>query len=203
MTSRTEDLLAIRPNIASAKIYDTMGADELFQNKTLRPIIKLQHNLLIAVFKNYSVKHKNVFSVLSLQKQLDYIDNAIHKDMKYRNSVKGMIIGQFTVEEYALYIQNSSAINKRMMTIVKERLINSIQIIQQHLSKGNDSGFFRFRFTGTQHWYKRILAAGFRDPGIHGVESGISKRSAFEWTWPEAAARGFRVDRGPRFSRAA
>jgi hypothetical protein len=51
--------------------------------------------------------------------------------MKYRNSVKGMIIGQFTVEEYALYIQNSSAINKRMMTIVKERLINSIQILAE------------------------------------------------------------------------
>jgi hypothetical protein len=42
-----------------------------------------------------------------------------------------MIIGQFTVEEYALYIQNSSAINKRMMTIVKERLINSIQILAE------------------------------------------------------------------------
>jgi hypothetical protein len=129
MTSRTEELLAIRPIIASAKIYDSMSTDELFQNKTLRPVIKLQHDLLIAAFKNYSIKHKNVFSELSLQKQLDYIDNAINKDMKFRNSIKGMIIGQFTVEEYALYIKNSSALNKRMMGIVKERLINSIQIL--------------------------------------------------------------------------
>lgn len=131
MTSRTEDLLAIRPNIASAKIYDAMSTDELFQNKTLRPIIKLQHNLLIAVFKNYITKHKNVFSELSLQKQLSYIDNAIQRDMKFRNSVKGMIIGQFTIEEYALYIQNSSALNKRMMNIVKERLIDSIQVFAE------------------------------------------------------------------------
>jgi ATP-dependent Clp protease ATP-binding subunit ClpA len=48
--------------------------------------------------------------------------------MKFRNSVKGMIIGQFTVEEYTTYIQNSSALNKRMMNIVKERLIDSIQV---------------------------------------------------------------------------
>ena len=128
MTSRTDDLLAIRPIITSAKVYENMGADELFQNKTLRPIIKLQHNLLIAVFKNYIAKHKNVFYDLSLEKQLAYIDNAIHKDMKFRNSVKGMIIGQFTVEEYNLYIQNSSALNKRMMNITKERLINNIQV---------------------------------------------------------------------------
>ncbi len=131
MTMRSENLLSIRPIIASAKIYDSMSSEELFQNKTLRPIIKMQHDLLIAVFKNYITKHKNVFSELSLQKQLAYIDNVIHKDMKYRNSVKGMIIGQFTVEEYTLYIQNSSALNKRMMNIVKERLINSIQVFAQ------------------------------------------------------------------------
>jgi len=128
MISRTENLLAVRPIIASAKIYDAMSSEELFQNKTLRPIIKMQHDLFIAVFSNYISKRKNVFYELSLQKQLAYMDNAIHKDMKFRNSVKGMIIGQFTVEEYTLYIENSSALNKRMMNIVKERLINSVQL---------------------------------------------------------------------------
>lgn len=128
MTNRTDSLLALRPDISSAKIYDNMSADELFQNKTLRPIIKFQHDLFIAVLNNYIHKHKNVFYELSPQKKLDYIDNAIHKDMKFRNSIKGMIIGQFTIEEYTIYIKNSSALNKRMMNIVKERLLNSIQL---------------------------------------------------------------------------
>lgn len=131
MTSRTEDLLAIRTQILSAKINDNMSSDELFQNTTLRPVIKMQHDLLIAVFRNYIAKHKNVFYELSLEKQLAYIENSIHKDMKFRNSLKGMIIGQFTVEEYDLYIKNSSALNKRMMNIVKERLIDSIQVFQK------------------------------------------------------------------------
>ena len=39
-----------------------------------------------------------------------------------------MIIGQFTTEEYELYITNSSALNKRMMNIVKERIISSLQL---------------------------------------------------------------------------
>ncbi|RCW90731.1 glyoxalase [Winogradskyella arenosi] len=131
MISRTDHLLALRPQIRSAKIYDNMGSDERFQNTTMRPVIKLQHPLLIAVFKNYIRKHKNVFYDLSLEKQLGYIDNAIHKDTKFRNSVKGMLIGQFTVEEYEIYIQNSSALNKRMMTIVKERLIDSVQVLAE------------------------------------------------------------------------
>jgi len=128
MSLRSEQLISIRPIISSAKIYDSMGADELFQNKTLRPIIKLQHHLLIGVFSNYITKRKHVFYDLSLEKQLAYIDNSINKDMKFRNSIKGMIIGHFTVEEYELYIKNSSALNKRMMNIVKERLINSVQL---------------------------------------------------------------------------
>jgi len=129
MTDRSINLNHIRPIIPSALIYDTMSDDERFQNTTLRPVIKLQNELLIEVFKNYVYKHKNVFYELSLSKQLDYIENAIHKDMKFRNSLKGMVIGQFTIEEYAIYIKNSSALNKLMMDLVKERIINHIQLL--------------------------------------------------------------------------
>lgn len=128
--NRSTNLLAIRPQISTALFFDTMSADERFQNATLRPIIKLQSDLFIEVFKNYANKHKNVFYDLSIEKQIHYIENAIHKDMKFRNSLKGMIIGQFTVEEYKFYITNSSDLNKRMMNIVKERLISNIQVFQ-------------------------------------------------------------------------
>ncbi|MGB0982018.1 MAG: glyoxalase [Winogradskyella sp.] len=128
MATRSKNLLALRPEISALKINETMSADELFQNKTLRPIIKLQHNLLIAVFKNYIALRKNVFYNLTLEKQLAYIDNAITKDIKFRNSVKGLIMGQFTVEEYARYTTNASAINKRIMSIIKERLVSNIQV---------------------------------------------------------------------------
>jgi hypothetical protein len=129
MTDRSINLNQIRPVITSALIYDTMSDDERFQNVTLRPVIKLQNELFIEVFKNYVSKHKNVFYELSLSKQLDYIENAIHKDMKFRNSLKGMVIGQFTIEEYDIYIKNSSALNKRMMNLVKERIVNHIQLL--------------------------------------------------------------------------
>lgn len=128
MTNRTDDLLQLRPSIPTASINDTMTSEERFQNSTLRPLLKLQNDLIVAVFKNYILKHKNVFYGLSLTRRLEYIDNAISKDIKFRNSIKGMIIGQFTLEEYASYVQNSSALNKRMMNLVKERLLSHIQL---------------------------------------------------------------------------
>ncbi|OBX24109.1 MULTISPECIES: glyoxalase [Bizionia] len=132
--NRSEQLLASRPEIPSAKFHDAMSPDERFQNTTLRPVIKLQNDLLIEVFKNYANKHKGVFYDLSIEKQMDYIENAIQKDIKFRNALKGIIIGQFTVDEYQFYITNSSALNKRMMNIVKERLISNIQLFETQLA---------------------------------------------------------------------
>jgi len=130
MNQRSADLLSLRPEIPTAKITPDMSKDEQFQNGTLRPIIKFQNPLLIEAFKNYISKHKNAFYELSIEKRLDYIENAIQKDIKFRNSLKGMIIGQFTVEEYMAYIQNSSALNKRMMNMVVERLKDQAQAFE-------------------------------------------------------------------------
>ncbi len=129
--NRSSKVLDIRPQILTAIIHDRMSADERFQNTTLRPILKLQHDLFIEVFRNYISKHKKVFYDLSLEKRIAYIENAIHKDMKFRNSVKGMVIGQFTIEEYKIYIENSSALNKRMMNMVKGRLLSAIQLFER------------------------------------------------------------------------
>lgn len=131
MNSRQFNIKSIRPEIATTTINDSMSIDERFQNLVLRPIIKLQNDLFIAVFKNYITKHKSVFYTLSLEKRINYIENAVQKDIKFRNSLKGMVIGQFTVEEYLIYIENSSALNKRMMTIVKDRLVSHIQLFDK------------------------------------------------------------------------
>lgn len=128
MNDRPNDIKRIRPEIPKARINDQMSDEERFQNITLRPVVKLQNPLLIEMFRNYISKRKNVFYNLSLEKRLDYIENAVNKDMKFRNSLKGMIIGQFTVEEYLIYIQNSSALNKRMANLIRERLISQVQL---------------------------------------------------------------------------
>lgn len=130
MDSLSDRRLDIRPTITASHFNSQMGFDEHFQNKTLRPVIKLQNDLLVEAFKNYANKHKGVFYDLSLEKKMEYIERAIQKDIKFRNSLKGMIIGQFTVEEYRDYITNSSALNKRMMNMVVERLKDQMQILE-------------------------------------------------------------------------
>lgn len=128
MNSRSSDLIRIRPDIKSAQINDLMSDEERFQNETIRPILKMQNDLFVLVFKNYILKHKNVFLDLSFDRKSTYIENAIQKDIKFRNSLKGMVIGMFSLEEYQRYILNSSALNKRMMNMLMERLKDQMQL---------------------------------------------------------------------------
>ncbi|MDG1291831.1 MAG: glyoxalase [Flavobacteriaceae bacterium] len=130
MNDRPNDIKRIRPEIGSTQSFRQMGLEEKFQNNTLRPILKLQNPLLIAVFHNYIVKHKGVFYDLSIEKRLAYIENALYKDQKFRNALKGMIIGHFTVDEYKDYIAYSSSLNKRMMNMAVERLKNQVEYFQ-------------------------------------------------------------------------
>ncbi len=130
MKNRDHSIVSLRPQILSARITPNMSSEEYFQNKILRPVLKLQNNLFIAVFKNYIKKNKNVFYEINIEKRLKYIEHAIQKDIKFRNSLKGIIIGQFTVEEYEEYIKNSSAINKRMMSLLISRLQDQVQLLE-------------------------------------------------------------------------
>lgn len=108
------------------------SSDEIFQNEVLRPILKLQNDLFIVSFINYVDKNKKDFYDLTVDKKLATIENVIQKDIKFRNALKGMIIALFTLDEFALYIKNSSNLNKRMMGMLIERLKSQVQLFEKN-----------------------------------------------------------------------
>ncbi|WP_264509789.1 glyoxalase [Flavobacterium sp. N1719] len=129
MEPRDPSLMELRGN-AIGTINPNSSSEEVFQNQTLRPILKLQNDLFIEVFRNYAVKQKSVFFTLGPDKKMAYIENVIQRDIKFRNSLKGMVIGLFTVQEYQEYILNSSNLNKRMMNMLIERLKSQVQLFE-------------------------------------------------------------------------
>lgn len=104
--------------------------EEYFQNEILRPILKLQNDLLIITFINYVNKNKIDFNSFSVEKKIVVIENSIQKDIKFRNTLKGMIVGLFTIEEYKKYIQNSSSLNKRIMGMLIERIKSQVEVLE-------------------------------------------------------------------------
>jgi hypothetical protein len=129
MKTRDLSILELRGS-SIGNITEQSSSEEIFQNKTLRPILKFQNDLFIEVFMNYAVKQKGVFFKLSPDKKMTYIENTIQRDIKFRNSLKGMVIGLFTTEEYNTYIKNSSNLNKRMMNMLIERLKSQVLLLE-------------------------------------------------------------------------
>ena len=131
MDTRTQNLIELRPEIPGAKVTAQTTPNEKFQNETLRPIAKMQSDLLIEIFRNYIERRKNVYDKLSNQKQADYIEHAVKHDAKLRNIVKGVFIGMFTQDEYITYIENHRALNKRITNLTIERLKSYMQYFEK------------------------------------------------------------------------
>ena len=72
-----------------------------------------------------------MFHGLSIPKKLQYIENSVQRDVKFRNNLKGMILGLLTLEEFEVYTENSSALNKRMMNLLIERLKDQVQLLEK------------------------------------------------------------------------
>ncbi len=113
------------------KINSQTSEDELFQNQILRPILKLQNDLYVEIFKYYIIKNKLPFGEFLIDKKLVYIEKTILNDNKFRNLLIGITIGFLKIEEYKLYSKNASALNKRIITMLIERLKSQVQLLDE------------------------------------------------------------------------
>lgn len=111
------------------EIRSQSSEEEVFQNKTLRPILKLQNDLIIAVFQSYLNQNKIPFDDFSLDKKMKTIEGVILKDISFQNTLKGIVVGLFTVNEFSLYSNNTSGFNKRIRSMLIERLQSQLQLI--------------------------------------------------------------------------
>lgn len=113
------------------KVNHQTSAEEYFQNQTLRPILKLQNDIYLELFKNYIIKNKASFNQFSIEKKMYYIENSILNDNKLRNLLIGTTIGLFLLDEFITYSQKTSEINKRIITMLIERLKSQIQLLDE------------------------------------------------------------------------
>lgn len=103
--------------------------EEVFQNATLRPILKLQNDLIVLVFQNYVNQIKLPFKDFTMEKKMSSIATIISKDIQLQNTLKGIVIGLFTTEEYLYYSKTISNSNKRIKAMLIERLQSQLQLL--------------------------------------------------------------------------
>ena len=126
MNQRDEQLLALRPTISAAVVTETMTEEEKFQNRTLRPILKWQNPLLLALFREHIQSRKNAFYSLTADQRRQYIAQVLQKDTILRSTLKGVVIGHFTEAEFTHYASRARTLDKRILQMIAQRLLSQL-----------------------------------------------------------------------------
>lgn len=127
---RDKKIIELRPELSNVTLptiedNNPILSIEAFQNQTLRPILKLQHDLLIAIFSHNIVVRKNAFYNLPEKSRSEYVSHTLKNDLKFKNRLIGVIIGHFTLEEYSFFENNEAEITRRITDLLIQRLISA------------------------------------------------------------------------------
>ena len=123
--------IEIRPKLNIVSEDEYISFSERFSNTTLRPIIKLQHDLFIAVFKNNAKSRKLILKNLSNQKMMAFVDSLLFKDSNFKPLVIGLVIGHFTIEEYNQYVERTADVDKIIISLIDEAMHDSLSELKK------------------------------------------------------------------------
>ena len=116
----------VRPKLPESLIEGHLKEEELFQNMVLRPVIKMQHDVLILRVKSYFISKRVMFNVMDKKKRTLAIEQAFLGDNAFKKEIQGMILGQLNVDEFQGYLKNERSMNKRIIQMVRNRMLDSL-----------------------------------------------------------------------------
>lgn len=109
-----------RPIVALEKEADTDM--EKFQNLTLRPILKLQNELLTQFFQNQLIDKKIHWEKLESNRRREVIHATFQKEISFRSFTIGLVCGHYNDQETKFYLQHKTELNKRIISMSIERI---------------------------------------------------------------------------------
>jgi len=119
-TRPNDALQALRP-LVPAETTDADGTAGAFLHATLRPVLKLQNELLLAVVADFVRDHH---IVLRPTDQYHQLTELLTRNTKLRYTVVGLISGQFATNEYSYYRQHRSELNRRLLEMALRRVLD-------------------------------------------------------------------------------
>jgi hypothetical protein len=117
-----ELLLALRPQV---EVLPSFGSEvEAFQHQVLRPVLKLQNDLLREAFIAYVGA-----SGLSLprERMARFVQEQFRRNLQLKELLGGMVCGMFTRSEHQFYLQHRAEVRKRINSLLLQRLTDQMQ----------------------------------------------------------------------------
>lgn len=125
MDNNNEKKLSIRPILKNMPLK-YFSDEEAFQNKTLRPILKMQNELLLKLFFEQLSKLRINWKELSVVQKQSVLNNLFKTDISFKNALTYIIAGQFTIDEFDCFLENPKIFSKRICQMAKQRIESQV-----------------------------------------------------------------------------
>ena len=115
-------LLALRPLIAEAGTAPAATVGH-FLHATLRPVLKLQNDLLLLLVADF-VRDHHLRLAPDHTEQQRQLAELLRRNTKLRYTIVGLTTGQFTTAEYAFYRAHRAELNRRLLELAQRRVLD-------------------------------------------------------------------------------
>ena len=122
-----------RPPIKNVVVNSDCSPEEIFQNTVIRQIVKMKHDLIVIHTKHNIHRKRKDFNLLGREDQLKFLNVTFNKDQLFKSELKGVIIGHLSIEEYSIYSKMANAVNRRILSIIRERMIDHLDVLTSWL----------------------------------------------------------------------
>lgn len=115
-------LLALRPVLPAVLPASGHATPADFLHHTLRPLLKLQNDVLLAVVADFVRDHHMPLAAASATEQQRLLAELLARNTKLRYIVIGLICGLFTGAELIYYREHRSELNRRLLELATRRV---------------------------------------------------------------------------------
>ena len=121
MTDRDAVLLAARP-VVDADPARAATPLEAFVHETLRPVLKLQNELVLQVVVAELRKRTPRFADAAVDDRVVHLERLLGGDSRLKRTLVGVAMGALTAPELAFWLRHESEVRRRTVALLVQRV---------------------------------------------------------------------------------
>ncbi len=123
-TDRDAALAALRPRVPSADPDLAATPVEAFLHWTLRPVLKLQNETILALVADHVGRLVTGFGRAAPDDQRERLGALMRADSRLKRTLVGSVLGMLTADELAFALAHDAEVRRRIVALLTERVVS-------------------------------------------------------------------------------
>ena len=127
-------LLALRPGLeALPPPLPSPSTVADFQHQVLRPLLKLQHPVLLATVADFAQDYRLPLQGSDAEFRAT-LEALLSRNTRLRATLTGIVTGLFTHAELAFYRPHRNELNRRLLDLAQQRVLSSLAELRTYMA---------------------------------------------------------------------